>query len=420
MEHSTPAMNAAVVLTRLNRLLGLTVLSLLLLVVTGCQTSGPRHKADLRFKDAFTVETEQLRLKMRSLVDPLCGIVEQAADTILAQTSDQSIRRAALVWKIEAVPSLREALYQPNPYTALADSWSLSYQMIDYFESGRGKTALGSAAGIALTASQRLEHELAGTAGSAMNPQAASRMQLAVQEWAAEHPIRDSVAERDTTLGRAVERGDSGALSVPQVAGALNVTVDDLNRRMEVYSYQLLQQSRWQAELFAMDVATQYQVDQVMPMLEGALGSLDRAVVAVERLVPSAERSVAVVESAPDLIAQERATTLAAIHAEVAETLKFLDQERLTVLESLSQERAALVKDLQQAMAEERKILLAEGDRMSLKVVDHAFYRAAQLVAAVMVALLIAFVATLVFVNRLVRQRTPGNGSSPRNKGGTD
>jgi len=413
-------MNATVVLIRLNRLLWSTVLALLLLVVSGCQTSGPRHKSDPRFKDAFTVDAEQLRLKMRSLVDPLCGIVEQAADTILANASDQTIRREALIWKIEAVPSLREALYQPNPYTALADSWILSYQMIKYFESGRGKTALGTAAGIALTASQRLEQELAETAGSVLNSSSASRMQSAVQAWASEHPIHHSIAERDTGLGRTIERADSGALSVPQVAGALNVTVDDLNRRIEVYSDQLLQQSRWQAELFALDMANEYHVDEVMPMAQDALRSLDRATVAAENLVPAVERSVAVVESAPDLIAQERATTLDAIHAEVTGTLKFLDQERLTVLESLSQERAVLVTDLHQAMTEERNILLAEVDRMSLKVVDHAFCRAAQLVAAVMVALLIVFVATLVFVNRLVTQRTPGNRSSPGNMGGID
>jgi len=179
---------------RFSRLLGLTLLSLLLLVLTGCQTSGARHKVDPRFKDAFTVDAEQLRLKMRSLVDPLCGIVEQAADTILENASNQTIRREALIWKIEAVPSLREALYQPNPYTALADSWILSYQMIDYFESGRGQNALGTAAGIALTASQRLEHELAETAGSVLNPPSASRMQSAVQAWASEHPILHSVA----------------------------------------------------------------------------------------------------------------------------------------------------------------------------------------------------------------------------------
>jgi len=128
--------------------------------------------------------------------------------------------------------------------------------------------------------------------------------------------------------------------------------------------------------------------------------------VAAESVVPAVERSVAVVESAPDLIAQERKATLDAIHAEVTETLKFLDQERLTVLESLSRERGALVTDLQQTMADERTILLVEADRMSLRLVDHAFYRAAQLAAAVMVALLIALLFTLFFVKRMVRPTT--------------
>ena len=66
-------------------------------------------------------------------------------------------------------------------------------------------------------------------------------------------------------------------------------------------------------------------------------------------------------------------------------------------------ERAVLVTDLQQAMAEERKILLAQADWMSLGVVDHAFYRAAQLVAAVLVALRRGLLFTLFFVKRMVR-----------------
>src|SRR5262245_58260728 len=55
----------------------------------------------------LAVKPNQIRLRMRSLVEPFAGEIEQAADTIAAGTSDRSIKRAAIQWKIEGVPAIR-------------------------------------------------------------------------------------------------------------------------------------------------------------------------------------------------------------------------------------------------------------------------------------------------------------------------
>jgi hypothetical protein len=68
-----------------------------------------------------------------------------AADEIAAGTSDISVKRAAIRWKIEGVPALRNALFQPNPFTAVLDTWVLTYQMANYFESGPGRDEFGPA-----------------------------------------------------------------------------------------------------------------------------------------------------------------------------------------------------------------------------------------------------------------------------------
>ena len=91
----------------------------------------------------ITLTQNQIRLRMRALVGPMCGEIEQAADRIAAGTTNRAVQRAALEWKIEAVPAMRGALFQPDPLTALVDSWALCNQMADYFETGPGKTALG-------------------------------------------------------------------------------------------------------------------------------------------------------------------------------------------------------------------------------------------------------------------------------------
>jgi len=48
---------------------------------------------------------------MRSLVGPMCGEIEQAADQIITGATNDAVKRAALQWKIEGVPAVREALF---------------------------------------------------------------------------------------------------------------------------------------------------------------------------------------------------------------------------------------------------------------------------------------------------------------------
>jgi hypothetical protein len=100
--------------------------------------------ASIRTED-IKVSAEQLRLRMRSLVGPMCGQIEQSADAIVAGTTDLNVKLAALKWKMDAVPAMRAALFRPDPYTAAVDTAVLCYQMTGYFESGPGKQEFGAA-----------------------------------------------------------------------------------------------------------------------------------------------------------------------------------------------------------------------------------------------------------------------------------
>ena len=149
------------------------------------------------------------------------------------------------------------------------------------------------------------------------------------------------------------------------------VAMDDLVRRLEVYSDQLPKQARWEAELFLLDAEKIPAIARILSLSESAVKSTDRAVEAAnrmvqvaERLAPAVERAVAVAESVPKSVAAERETVLTQVRADVA------------------QERKEMTQDM---------------ERISLLVVDHAFWRAAQLTAAV---LTLALIAGLVFFFR--------------------
>lgn len=383
----------------------LPVFVMCVMAISACRIAPPRRQGDVKVHSErdFSVNTEQMRLRMRSLVQPLTGLIITSADQIIAGTTNTAIRRQALLWKIDAVPALREALFQPNPKTAIFDAWVMSIQMNDYFEKGAGKQALGEAHGIAVTTCRHLEAELARIAASFTISGDVSRAQDFARRWASEHPIRGSIASRASTLSRATEKDMPGSFSTREVVSDAAVTLDDLNRRIEIYSAQLVDQARWQVELFGLDMTSQFQFENILPLAERATTSASRASEAVEQLLPAIKRSLALVEKSPTLVAGEREAAFAAIHAELTRTMTFVQEERI-----------AVVQDVRDTIVQEHKALTPELSRISLKVVDHVFVRAVELCAAVLVALLVGVIALLFVFRRRFRPGTVQGSDRPR------
>src|SRR5262245_66101594 len=129
------------------------------LVGGGCPFAVPERKLEslLNARNDVAITANQLRLRMRSLAGPMTGQIEQAADQIIAGTTDDAVKRAALQWKIEGVPAIRKALFEPDPFSAVMDTWVLVNQMADFFERGPGRDALGDSAGIAVATCRRIE-----------------------------------------------------------------------------------------------------------------------------------------------------------------------------------------------------------------------------------------------------------------------
>jgi len=344
-------------------------------IACGCRITPPEHKLspNIHSRSDIIVTSEQLRLKMRSLVDPLCGVIVAAADQISSGTTNHAVQRETLLWKIEAVPEMRKSLFQPDPYTALADAWVLSCQMQEYFANGPGKEKLNGAHLLAAAACQHLADDLERVAASITTSGDVRNTRDFVRRWAAAHPIQNSIAARESTLSRATEREILSTFSAIEAVANITATVDDVNRRVEVYSDQLFQQARWEAELFKLDLMADLPVAQALPLAERAVQSAEQAVATVDRLAPAIERAVAVTEAAPKIIAAERAETL---------------------------------KELHEMMAVERKALMADTEQASNRVVDHTFWRVTQLLAGVMIFLVVSGIVVLILIKRS-RMKTP-------------
>jgi hypothetical protein len=354
---------------------------LLALAACGCRLSMPEHKlkASTQSQKDVVANYNQVRLRLRAMVGPACGEIEQTADQIITGTTNVAVQRAALLWKSEGVPALRAALFQPNPYTACFDTWVLCYQMADYFETGPGKPMLGEASPIAVAACRRLEEEMNRVAASMTLSGDVTEGRAFAKKWAEDHPIRHSITSRETTLSRSLERGDADSVSAGEAVAEITTTVDDLNRRLEIYSDQLFRQARWEAQLFKSELLTNLPVTQVMPLAERAMKSAEQTVATVDRLATALERAVVTVENAPKLVAGEREVAIKAVQDELTRTIKLVQEERVAAL-----------KELHENMIVERKALTRDLDLIGLKTVDQAFWRGTQLLAVGLVLLAIS------------------------------
>jgi hypothetical protein len=146
-------------------------------------------------------------------------------------------------------------------------------------------------------------------------------------------------------------------------------------------------------------------VAQALPLAERAVKSAEHAMATVDRLAPAIERAVGLAENAPKLIAFEREGAIKALQEQLSRTIRFVQGERIAALEHLTKERGAALVELHEAMIVERKALTVDIEQISLKVVDRAFWRAAQLLAALLVLLAIGLVLAVIVFKRTRTQK---------------
>src|SRR5215470_8722138 len=78
---------------------------------------------------------QELRIRVRALIRPTLGIIEQSTDRIVAGSSDPAVRRGGLVLKIETTTTMLAAMLRSDPVLALADAWGYVLQVEDLLKS---------------------------------------------------------------------------------------------------------------------------------------------------------------------------------------------------------------------------------------------------------------------------------------------
>lgn len=323
------------------------------LLIAGCGAFGA---ADSRSPETgglrADAESAALRLSVEEYLVDFTARVTAAADLIAREATDEHTRRAALRWKLNAIPKMREACFRVDPSAALFDAWIMAAQMDAFFSTGDGQDVFGSRQSLARDTSAELLEDIrgiwrqySGDAGEVETFEA-----RLVRPWVDAHPVRDLDFTRASVLGQfaALARDRGG---VVERVRSLDEQVAILSSQARIYLANIHQQIRGEAELMISEAFE----SQAIATLLGEVGDLN----------DSANRAALVAERVPDLVRGEREIILDAVDAQRELLTNDLREERRTLIDAIADEREAAFESvgveraiILGAVADERRVIL--------------------------------------------------------------
>jgi hypothetical protein len=344
----------------------------------------------------------EMRIRVRSQIRPVLGLLEEGVDGILADRPGAEIRRLALIVKIEATSTLLTALLREDPLLALADAWGYVMQLQDYAARPETLERHGEFAVAAGAIADRIDRHLFAFANGIQEDLPADEFERTLREWAAENPIEGSVRRRPS-----MDEAVADVLAIPGKRGTfaaienLEETTEELMVRLDLYTTYLPRLARWEVELTLVDLAGDVDTTEVVADVEQIGEAADRIAGAAEVLAGVVgDHPGGILETlrserraATDDLRSGREAVLAAVRAERVATLaeveaivtRLAERAAPSVREAMRTESERLVDSVEEMRAR----LIDDAGGVLSDVVDHAFVRALQLllIAAALLAI---------------------------------
>ena len=367
-------------------------------LVTGCATGQPQSRlASKVTTDSGKIQT--LRYKVFGYTALFAATVEDSADTITRTTTDVTVKKNALLWKMNAVPASLTATVHPDPLANLLDLWALSAQMEQYFNEGPGRELFGSQQGVAVAASRELTAAAIAMFRDFVPQDIFDKATPIVGAWVTAHPLRTPLFARDSAVELVGPLMVNHGGSLFAALDSLEDRVDSLTARASVYAAVIPKLVRWQAELLVLGVP-----DTLVGVQEEVIQSLREHHKAIT-----------------DAIDQQRLQAFSQLQAERIAVMKDLEaaggrtirdatsviepqveRERIAVLSAIDEMRIQSVKDLREALASfdqrwldslqfvrgEREAATRDAEQIATRTVDHAFRQLYLLLAILYLATL--------------------------------
>jgi len=324
------------------RLLQVTMVATLALAFGAC-AKVPTQSASMQASPQLIVSANQLQLQCFEVGRTLATIIEQAADSIRAVSTDPVVRRNALLWKMSAIPLVQEAALRNDPMVAGVDLLAFTLQQSDYFTSGSGRDAFGAQQPIAVAAAGQAINEMMLLASRVLRTgKMADTSSANLKAWAAAHPMQGPALRRVSILGADWEALGLSDRSLGGTIGNVDRSLANLSYRMGYLNETLAAQVRWNAELAAEDAMHAPRVDTLLGTGTATLRSVG-----------------ALADDAPGLIDRQREAMMRDIDRERIAMMRDIDRQRVLAFQELAAQRVAL----EAALSAERAALMEQVGR---------------------------------------------------------
>jgi hypothetical protein len=280
-----------------------------------------------RQKQEAQERQENVRRRLRELVDVVSSGFEQAGRTLAESCADIPRKRTSVFLRKSAIEAARGTLTQADPVIGTIDLWTMCVQFRDVLQEGDGKDLFGDLQSIAIQAAQEVLTDIEDIAAKAVEHVKVEKVREDVYAFAREHPIQGAFGRlgmqpSDFTRTESkdmfswlpsVSLGSlnpfSGVSSgIVEGAAAVNEVGRVADRFTDVVEF-LPQQVGWQLELFLYDLEESRQLGRVTEGIDVAANSAKTAVEVVRDLpaLVRAELEHALADLDPKL-AEVRAT----------------------------------------------------------------------------------------------------------------
>jgi len=310
----------------------------------------PTQSASMQAAPDVTSSAALIQLQSFETGRAISTIIEQAADSIQATSTDPTVRRNALLWKISAIPLVQEAALRTDPLIAVADLYGFTIQLSAYLTTGSGQTSFGAEQPIALAAAVSAERTaLALVAGILKSGQLSDKSEAFIRSWAAANPMTGPALRRASILSsdwRALGASDN---SLAATVGNVDRTLSNVTYRLSYLNEMLASEARWNAELAGEDALRSPRVDSL-------LGSGTTTL-----------RSVGLfADDFPGFLDSERQALMRDVDRQRVLAFQDLAVQRVALEAALNQERASLMSDVR----EERIAAFRSIDSVTVRTLD--------------------------------------------------
>lgn len=334
----------------------------------------PKETAVMRSAGAAGMTASELQLRLHDFALRYSGKIEEAALSIARDSIDDTVERNLLRWQLYGIPAYFKTLFQPDPYVALADSWVLTLQAIEYYKAGPGKDDFGAHQDRVISTYEEFEVELRGLVRAARADSLPPEDVAEAVAWVDDHPIESYLFVRSSVLPVFADvMGGASGLGV--AVASVESGMRDMSTRMTLLTEFIPKQVQWQLELASYELLGDLDADSALKDLL----HVSDYIVEVDSLIA---RNL---NSAFDAVDVQRMALLEAVAQERAAILTAIANERDALVSAVAAERLAALENIQQLVTTS----LSDVRQTSGWTVDKAFRRALVLVAVIFVAAII-------------------------------